>query len=193
MTTGERADSFGPYAFALAPAEIEAAAERFGLRIALRGGLIVRHAAPLAIFALTLLFASTLALTGFISRRAGEATIILAALAFMIQRAANRWRIRRARLWGREAMASLQPEGGLTAAFEEDSVTLEGAGRKLRLNYADCEDAENAGGLIYVWRRKGVPVVVPTRVLGGADEAGRLVAEVAGRIGRTRRNGRPGR
>ena len=51
-------------------------------------------------------------------------------------------------------------------------MTVEGAGRKLRLTYADCEDAENAGGLIYVWRRKGVPVVVPTRVLGGGTRRG---------------------
>ena len=39
MTTAGDADSFGPYAFALAPAEAEAAAARFGLRVALRGGL----------------------------------------------------------------------------------------------------------------------------------------------------------
>ena len=187
MTTSGRADSFGPYVFALAPAEVEAAAERFGLRIALSGGLIVRHAAPLALFALTLLFASTLALTGLISRRAGEATIILAALAFMIQRAANRWRIRRARHWGREAITGLQAAGALTAAFEEDGLTLEGAGRVRRLSYTNCERAENAGGLIYVWPREGAPIIVPTRALADADEARRLVAQVAGRINRSRR------
>ncbi len=193
MTASERMGLFGPYAFALAPAEVEAAAERLGLRIALKGGLTARHAAPLAVFALTLLFASTLALTGLIGRRAGEATIIAAAAAFMIQRAAMRWRFRRARQGGRETMAGLLSAGGLTAVFEEESLTLEGVGRMLHLNYADCEDAEYAGGLVYVWPRAGVPIVVPTRALTGADEAERLVAQLAGRIGHSRRGRAPGR
>ena len=97
MTTDCRSDSFGPYAFTLAPAEAEAAAARAGLRIALRGGLLARHLAPLTAFALIIVFASALALTGLISRRAGEATLILAGAAFMIQRLATHWRIRRAR------------------------------------------------------------------------------------------------
>ena len=77
MTAGDGAGSFGPYAFALTPAEAEAAAARFGLRVALRGGLIASHLAPLAIFILAMLFASILALAGFIGRRAAEATILL--------------------------------------------------------------------------------------------------------------------
>ncbi len=178
MTAGARQGTFGP-------AEAEAAAARLGLRVALNGGLTARHAAPLAIFTLTLLFASTLALTGFISRRAGEATIMFAAGAFMVQRAATRWRIRRARQGGRAAIAQLHSAGALTAAFEEDSLSLEGAGRTLRLNYADCEEAENAGGLIYVWPREGVPIVVPTRALADAEEEKRLVARLAGRIRRS--------
>ena len=60
----------------------------------LKGGLLASHVAPLTAFALIMAFASVLALTGLISRRAGEATIILAAAAFMIQRLANHWRIR---------------------------------------------------------------------------------------------------
>ena len=64
-------------------------------------------------------FASVLALTGLISRRAGEATLILAAAAFMIQRLANHWRIRRARREGRAAIARLQSAGAVTATFGE--------------------------------------------------------------------------
>src|SRR6516164_2591471 len=82
--------------FTLGPREAEVAAERLGLRTALKGRLIARHAAPLAAFTLTLSFASILALCGLIGRRAGEATILLAAAAFMVQRAIARWRIRRA-------------------------------------------------------------------------------------------------
>ena len=115
MTARGDAESFGPYAFTLSPAEAEAAAARFGLRSALRGGLIASHLAPLAAFMLVMLFASILALTGFISRRAGEATVLLAAAAFMIQRLATHWRIRRTRASGRTAIASLAADGALTA------------------------------------------------------------------------------
>ncbi len=82
----ESAVSFGPYAFTLAPAEAEAAAARLGLRQALNGGLLASHVAPLTAFVLIMAFASVLALTGLVSRRAGEITLMLAALAFMIQR-----------------------------------------------------------------------------------------------------------
>ena len=72
MTADGSPDLLGPYAFTLAPAEAEAAAARFGLRSALKGGLTRSHLAPLAVFTLVILFASILALTGFISRRAGD-------------------------------------------------------------------------------------------------------------------------
>ena len=69
---GGALESFGPYVATLDPAEIDAAAARYGLRAALSGGLTASHQAPLAAFVLTLLFAAILAMTGFISRRAGE-------------------------------------------------------------------------------------------------------------------------
>jgi len=177
-----RSDSFGPYAFTLAPAEAEAAAARAGLRIALRGGLLARHLAPLTAFALIIVFASALALTGLISRRAGEATLILAAAAFMIQRLAIHWRIRRARGEGRAAIARLRSACALTASFGNDSLSFDVDGRALRLGYGDCEEAEDAGGLIYVWLRDGAPIVVPTRALADAEEAARLVSDLSVRI-----------
>ncbi len=79
MTADGQSHSFGPYAFTLEPAEAEAAAARTGLRRALNGGLLASHVAPLTAFALIMAFASVLALTDLISRRAGEATILLAA------------------------------------------------------------------------------------------------------------------
>jgi hypothetical protein len=181
------ADSFGPYAFTLAPAEAEAAAARSGLRRALKGGLLARHWAPLVAFVIVMAFASVLALTGLISRRAGEVTLILAAAAFMIQRLATHWRIRRARRDGRAAIAPLQSARVLTATFGDESLSLEADGRTLCLAYADCEDAEDAGGLIYIWPREGAPVVVPTRALSHAEEAARLVSCLSGRIGDLRR------
>ena len=181
MTGRGDAESFGPYAYTLSPEEAETAAARFGLRAALRGGLIASHLAPLAAFVLIMVFASILALTGFIGRRAGEATILLAAAAFMIQRLATHWRIRRARHLGRTTVAALAADGAVSARIGEAGVTLEGGGRSRRLDYADCEDVEDAGGLIYFWPRDGAPIVLPARIFGD-DEAGRLVAQARGRI-----------
>ena len=187
MTVDLATNSFGPYAFTLSPAEAEAAAARAGLRTALKGGLLASHVAPLTAFALIMAFASVLALTGLISRRAGEATLILAAAAFMIQRLMTHWRIRSARQEGRAAISRLQSAGALTATFDNETLSLDVDGRTLRLNYADCEAAEDAGGLIYVWPRAGAPIVMPTRVLADAQEAARLLCRVSGRIGETRR------
>jgi hypothetical protein len=157
-----------------------------GLRAALKGGLITSHVAPLTAFALIMAFASVLALTGLVSRRAGEATILLAAAAFMIQRLATHWRIRRARSDGQAAIARLQSAGALTARFDNETLSLNVDGRTLCVRYADCEDAEDVGGLIYVWLREGGPIVVPTRALADADEAARLVSRLTGHIGRRR-------
>ena len=179
MTADCRSESFGPYAFTLTPAEAEAAAARAGLRLALRGGLLARHLAPLAAFVLIIVFASVLALTGLTA-------LILAAAAFMIQRLANHWRVRRARLEGRAAIARLQSAGAVTATFENDALSLDVDGRMQRLCYTDCDEAEDAGGLIYVWLRDGAPIVVPTRALADAEEAARLISRLTGRIGAIR-------
>ena len=182
MTSDGLPDSFGPYAFTLAPAEAEAAAARAGLRTALKGGLLT-HVAPLTAFALVMAFATVLALTGLISRRAGEATIILAAAAFMIQRLASHWRIRRARSNGRAAIGPLRSAGALKATFGDEALSFDMDGRTLNLRYADCEQAEDAGGLIYIWPRNGVPIVVPTRAMTNAEEAARLLSCLSARIG----------
>jgi hypothetical protein len=183
MTAEGCSDSLGPYAFTLTPAEAEAAAARIGLRVALRGGLLARHLAPLTAFALILVFASVLALTGLINRRAGEATLILAAAAFMIQRLWMHWRIRRARRAGRAAIAELQCASALKALFGSDSLTLDIDGRRQSFSYADCDEAEDAGGLIYVWPRDGAPIVMPGRALANAEEAARIVSRLSDKIG----------
>ena len=187
MTADRLPDSFGPYAFTLEPAEAEAAAARAGLRTALKGGLLTSHVAPLTAFALVMAFATVLALTGLISRRAGEATIILAAAAFMIQRLASHWRIRRARGNGRAAIGPLRSAGALKATFGDEALSFDMDGRTLNLRYADCEQAEDAGGLIYIWPRNGAPIVLPTRTMADAEEAARLLSRLSARIGNERR------
>ena len=167
---GER-KSFGPYAFTLSSAEMEAAAARFGLRAALGGGLIARHLAPLAAFALVLVFASILALTGFISRRAGEATVLLAAAAFMIQRLAMHWRIRRARALGRSIIETLAAGGALSAGIDESGVAFESGGRSVSFGYADCEERRGRGRprlcLAARWRPARPAGARPRRRRGG--------------------------
>jgi hypothetical protein len=180
----EGAVSFGPYT--LAPAEAEAAAARLGLRQALNGGLLASHVAPLTAFVLIMAFASVLALTGLVSRRVGEITLMLAALAFMTQRLMTHWRIQRARRDSRSAIARLQSAGAMTTTFGHQSLSFEIDGRATRLRYADCEQAEDAGGLIYVWPRNGAPIVVPTRALADANEAARLVARLSDQIRESR-------
>jgi hypothetical protein len=187
MIADRRSESFGPYAFTLSPAEAEAAAARAGLRTALKGGLLTSHVAPLTAFALVMAFASVLALSGLISRRAGEAAILLAAAAFMIQRLANHWRIRSARGEGRAAIGRLQSASAVTATFGDETLSFDVDGRTLNLRYADCEQAEDAGGLIYVWPRNGVPIVVPTRAVADPEEAARLLSRLSARIGNKRR------
>jgi hypothetical protein len=149
--------------------------------------LIARHLAPLAGFILVIVFGSTLALTGFISQRAGEATILFAATAFMIQRASTRWRIRRARLDCLATMARRQSAGPLMAGFNETSASLTGAERTLRLDYADCEEVEDVGGLIYVWPRAGAPIVLPTRALADDGDSALLLHRLAAWIRRAHR------
>jgi hypothetical protein len=190
MTADRLPDSFGPYAFTLAAAEAEAAAARAGLRTALKGGLLTSHVAPLTAFALVMAFATGGGLTVPSGRRPGAATILLAAAAFMIQRLASHWRIRRARSDGRAAIGPLRSAGALKATFGDEALSFDMDGRTLNLRYADCEQAEDAGGLIYIWPRNGAPIVVPTRALADAEEAARLLSRLSARIGNERQTAR---
>ncbi len=177
------AQAFGPYAITLSPAETEAAAARFGLRLALEGGLTARHHAPLAAFALALVFASILGFTDLITRRAAEIVILLAAALFMMQRLATHWRLRTARARGKAALNAAP--GPVLVTLDATGVTVEGGHEPRRLSYAEFTEAEDAGGVVYLWPKAGAPVVLPTRTLT-EGEAPRLVAEARRRIAAAR-------
>jgi hypothetical protein len=51
--------------------------------------------------------------------------------------------------------------------------------------FANCEEAEEAGGLVSLWGRDGAAVVLPSRMFA-EGEAARLVAHVRARIRRAR-------
>lgn len=170
----ERTIAFGPYAVALTPEEAEAAAARYGLRSALAGGLTARHHAPLAAFILVMLFASILALTGLVNRRPGEITILMAAMAFMIQRLASHWRFRIARVRAKAALAEgLKPH---IVSIDAEGAWIEAGPTPQRLSYADVAEVEDAGGLVYFWPRSGAPVILPARALA-EGEADQLVGQ----------------
>ena len=174
---GDASQAYGPYAFTLEPHEIDAVAARHGLRSALGGGLTASHHAPLAAFALTLLFAAILAKTDLISRRAGEVAFLLAALAFMVQRLLTHRRIWRARTLGRVEVERLLAGRPMTMTIGDRAISESGGGSPRRLPLVDCREAEEAGGLVYLWGRDGAPFVLPDRVLP-EGEAARIVAWV---------------
>ena len=179
---GDRPEIQGSFIVTLERAEIEAAATRYGLRAVLSGGLTASHQAPLAAFVLTMLFASILALTGFISRRAAEIAILIAACTFMIQRLWTHQRVWRARNKGRIEIER-RMSGPVTTTIEADGVTQANASEAWRLLFLDCIEAEQSGGLIYLWGGNAAPVVLPSRLFA-EDQAARLLAWLRRRVQR---------
>ncbi len=180
--TADASESYGPFVVTLERAEIEAVAARYGLRAALRGGLTASHQAPLAAFILVMLFAAILALTGFITRRAAEIAILIAASAFMIQRLGAHHRIWRAQKRGRLEIER-RMSGPMTTTIEADGVTQTSASEARRLLFLDCIEAEESGGLIYLWERDAVPVVLPSRLFA-EGQAAALLKSVRRRVQR---------
>jgi hypothetical protein len=173
--------SFGPYVFVLSDDEAAAAAARFGLRSALAGGLTRGYLAPLAAFALGVFFAATLALTGLITRRHGEEALLIAAAAYMASRMLSHWRLHRARRESLTAIAAIRGAGPLTARVDPSGIEFAATVSPRRWDFARCVEAEDAGGMIYLWPKHGAPACIPTRILAG-DEAQRLLAFLRARI-----------
>ena len=131
----------------------------------MRGGLTASHQAPLAAFVLVLLFAAILALTGLITRRAGEIAILIAAFAFMIQRLGTHHRIWRAQKKGRVEIER-RMSGPMTTTIEADGVTQTNASEAWRLALPRLHRGRGGpAGFIYLWGRNAAPVVLPSRLL----------------------------
>lgn len=177
--------AFGPFVFSLADDEARIAAARAGLRRSLAGGLIAAHLAPLAAFMLAILFIAVLALTGLVGRRPAEAALLLAAAAFLIQRLATRRRFFASRRRAEAEIEALRAAGPLTLSVEADGLRLDGTPQPMRWRFADCIDAEDAGGLVYLWPRHGAPAIAPTRVFRDATEASQFARYLAARLRRS--------
>jgi hypothetical protein len=182
VTDARAASRFGPYVFALTEDEARIAAARAGLRRALSGRLGSAHLAPLAVFALAVAFATILAMTGLIGRRAGEIALLLAAAGFLIQRLATLRRFAAARRASRADVEAMRAAGPLTLSVDETGLALGGADAPRRWKFAECVEAEDAGGLIYLWPRAGSPAIAPTRVFAAADDAAGFLEFLRARI-----------
>jgi hypothetical protein len=158
----------GPYSFEMTPEDAKTAASRAGLRAALSGRLSRNHVAPLVAFALFVAFVAILTLTGLIGRRFGEGALILAAIAFMAARMTAHWRLRGAQKNSLATMNALQKAGPVVVRLDDLGLCLETPAGSRQFSFADCGDVEHAGGMIYLWPRKGEPAFVPTRAF--ADE-----------------------
>ena len=78
----------------------------------------------------------------------------------------------------------MRAAGPLVLSVDETGLGLAGAAPPARWNFADCLEAEDAGGLVYLWPRSGSPAIVPTRVFAGAAAAAGFVEFVRGRLPR---------
>jgi hypothetical protein len=175
---------FGPYAFSLTPDEARIAAARAGLRRSLAGGLTAAHLAPLVAFVLAILFIAILALTGLVGRRPAEVALLICAAAFLAQRLATRRRFFVSRRVAEAEIERFRAAGPLVLSVEADGLGLEGLAAPTRWRFADCLDAEDAGGLVYLWPRRGAPAIAPTRIFRDQTEAARFAQFLQSRLPR---------
>lgn len=164
--------------------DARSAAARAGLRAALVGRLSLSHVAPLVAFALFVAFVVILILTGLIGRRFGEGAMILAAVAFMAVRMAAHWRLRGAQKNALAAMKALQAAGLIVVTVEDSGLRMQTAVRSQVFDFADCDEAEEAAGMIYLWPRKGAPALMPTRALPDEQTVREFLGFVRGRLKR---------
>jgi hypothetical protein len=163
VSEGRVGQELGPYSFEMTQEDAKTAASRAGLRAALSGRLSRNHVAPLVAFALLMAFVTILTLTGLIGRRLGDGALILAAIGFMAVRMTAHWRLRGAQKNSLAAMNALRQVGQVVVRLDESGLRIETAAGSRQFAFADCSEAEEAGGMIYLWPRKGEPAFVPTR------------------------------
>lgn len=176
MSESKPPTALEPCSFALTPQEAQIAASRAGLRAGLSGGLSLTLVAPLVGFVLFVAFVAILTATGLLGRRLGEAALIIGALAFMASRMAAHWRLRGARKSSFAAVAAWREAGEATARLDDSGLYLENAMRSRYLAFAECDEAEDAGGIIYLWPRNGDPAFIPARAFPNEQAAREFLA-----------------
>jgi hypothetical protein len=79
---------------------------------------------------------------------------------------------------------SLRAAGALTLTVEADGLRLDGLVAPMRWPFADCLEAEDAGGLVYLWPRQGAPAIAPARIFHDQEEASRFAQFLRSRLPR---------
>lgn len=174
----------GPYLFTLTREEAGIVAARAGLRATLAGRMSRNHVAPLVAFVLLIVFIAILTLTGLLGRRLGEAALILAAIAFMASRMIAHWRLRGAQKTSLANAAALHEAGETRLEVVERALRFENALGSRLVAFADCQEAEEAGGMIYLWLRGGEPAFIPARAFASVHAAEDFLAFVRQKIRR---------
>jgi hypothetical protein len=164
--------------FNLTQEQAKTAASRASLRIALAGRLSRYHVAPLVAFALFIAFVAILTFTGLMARRLGEAALIVAAVAFMAARMITHWRMRAFQKSGAAAANALQSSGPMFARLDGSGVRIESAAGAVHFAFADCSEAEEADGIIYLWPRTGSPAFIPAEAFASEEQARMFLVSV---------------
>jgi uncharacterized MAPEG superfamily protein len=184
VSAGQGAGELGPYSFTLTPDDAKIAASRAGLKAALAGRLSLAHVAPLVAFGLFIAFVVILSLTGLIGRRLGEGALILAAIAFMAARMAAHWRLRGAQRSSLASLTALQQAGQVVVTLDDRGLRMETAAESRQISFADCHEAEEAGEILYLWRRQGEPAFIPAHAFTSEQARQEFLAFVRTRIKR---------
>jgi hypothetical protein len=173
----------GPFEFHLSEEEARIGAARGRFRGALQRRFALRHVAPLVAFFLAMLFTSLLALAVLLSPRRAEAIIILAAMAFMMNRLWSHWQLRQAQSAAGNAPLAIAA-GSTKLWLDASGLSLMTGSGVRRLDYRACCDAETTGDLIYLWSDRDEPAIIPVRAFANQQAADQFLQILRARLGR---------
>jgi hypothetical protein len=168
---GQAPGEWGPYSFEMTHEDARAAAFRAGLRGALSGRLSRNHVAPLIAFVLFVAIVAIAAAAGLVPRRLSEGALILAAIGFMAARIVAHRRLRLAQKNSLATMVALQKTEHMVVTFDDRGLRAATSAGCRPVAFADCEEAEEAAGIIYFWPRTGEPAFIPARAFANEQVA----------------------
>jgi hypothetical protein len=170
----------------LTEAEARIAASRIALRSNLKRRFERDYVAPLVVFVLLLIFIAILAFSGLVGHRSAEAALLICAIVFLAVRFLAHWRLRRAQQVSRAMVENVIARKEISMRADAEGLTFDdpNAGRQSRHSFQDMAEAEDAGGLIYLWRREDdeAPVLIPTRIFSDEEEAAQFLAAARAKI-----------
>jgi uncharacterized membrane protein (DUF485 family) len=177
---------FGPYSFALTDDEARIAASRIALHSNLARRFERDYVAPLVVFVLFLVFIAVLAFSGLMNRRLAEAALLVGAIVFLAARFLAHWRLRDAQRVSQTMLARIVALKDIRVTIDDEGLTFDPSVKSeaTRRLFHQVTTVEDAGGLIYLWRREHdeTPAILPTRIFADADETKRFLVFVRAKI-----------